>query len=96
MTLSLSHFVTEQRAVYVAEERLDHAEQELIAASRADRLAAARSRYRQALIDLDGAVARLEKRKCELAGRRHLRIASPLSLDIHPSLRGEPRERGDS
>ena len=77
----LVNFVVEQRAVYVAEARLDLAERELITASRPDRLAAARSRYQRSMIELDVARARLEKRKCELAGRRHLRIA--LSPD-HP------------
>jgi len=75
----LAHLIPEQRAVYVAEERLDLAEQELIGAVHSDRRgrrSIARARYRAALLALDAAIARLHKAKCELAGRRHLHVAS--------------------
>lgn len=71
----LVHFVAEQRAVYAAEQRLDLAERDLFASSKdRSRTAAARFRYQQALVDLELARTRLHKLKCELAGRRHLRL----------------------
>jgi len=89
---ALAKYVPEQRAVYQAEQRLDRAEHELIATyepAKACKRWGARARYQQALIELQSAIARLQKRKCELAGRRHLRIASPLSRDHQQETRDE-------
>ncbi len=72
---TLPHFVSHQRAVYTAEQRLDLAERDLFASvNNRSRSAAARFRYQQALIELELARTRLHKHKCDLAGRRHLKI----------------------
>lgn len=78
-TISLAHLVSEQRALRTAELAFDRAEQAFVASivpSVGCKSWAARVRYYEATTDLHSAVARLEKRKCELAGIRHLRVAS--------------------
>jgi len=75
----LAQLIPEMRSLRIAEIEFDRAEQALIATyepRHAMKRWAARDRYRTAQRALDGALARLEKRKCELAGRRHLRVAS--------------------
>lgn len=74
-----SSLIPEMRALRIAEIEFDRAEQSLISTYEPRhgwKRWAARDRYRAAQRALDGAVARLEKKKCELAGRRHLRVAS--------------------
>ena len=71
----LSKCVAEQRAVYVAEGRVERAEQDLFACVKdKHREKAARLRYQAALQEWHHAVTRLEKLKCDLAGRRHLTL----------------------
>jgi prefoldin subunit 5 len=75
----LAQLTPEMRALRLAEQEFDRAEQALISTYEPRngwKRWAARDRYRVAQRALDAAIARLEKRKCELAGRRHLRIAS--------------------
>jgi hypothetical protein len=71
----LADFVAEQRALYAAEERLGLAERDLFACTKdSGKTAAARFNYQQALRAAELARTRLEKRKCNMAGRRHLRL----------------------
>lgn len=75
--LQLSQVIPEQRAVYAAEERLALAEQDLFTCygnHARPAVAAARHRHQQAMLGLELARVRLEKRKCDLANVRHLRI----------------------
>lgn len=75
--ITLASVIPEQRAVYAAEERLALAEQDLFTCYRdhsRPAVAAARYRHQQAMLRLELARTRLEKRKCELAGIRHLRV----------------------
>jgi hypothetical protein len=73
--VDLAMLIAEQRAVYLAEQRLDRAESELFSCGKdRSRSAAARFRYQRALVDLELARIKLHKRKCELAGIRHLQL----------------------
>lgn len=93
--IPLSHLISEQRAVYLAELDFDRARDVFLVSIKPGQGCvswAARVRYYDAELALQGAVARLEKRKCELTGRRHLVVVSfsdSWSSD-HPTERGGP------
>lgn len=73
----LALFVTEQRAILRCEIEVDRATEALVAnidGGGSPRRHSARFRFQQAMTALQTAQACLNKRKCELAGIRHLQI----------------------